>query len=185
YYRVGIHRMIQVDLPDQVMEDMKSNDKDIKKKAIETKKLFDKAKSHASDFNTKDYKLLGNNCVSAAANVLNTIEPDLLGGLHKVIPQVLDDNVESVLKLDAAVDSILRGTILPQQHDQQHKDYTHAHISSEIWENVMTPVGQQHQKELKQKLQQSKQTDIKPQSEEDVAHKIWEQAMTPVGKSSQ
>lgn len=185
YYQVGIHRMVKVDLPDQVIEDMKSDDQAIRKKAIETKKLFDKAKSSASDFNTKDYKLLGNNCVSAVANVLKTIKPSLLGGVHKVIPQVLDENMDGTLKLDAEVDSILRGTTLPQQHHKQHKDYTQAHISSEIWANVMTPVNKQNQKDIKQQLQQSKQSSIGLQSEEDIAHKIWEEAMTPVGKSSQ
>lgn len=37
YYRVGIHRMAKVELPDQVLEDMKSKDTDVRKKAIETK----------------------------------------------------------------------------------------------------------------------------------------------------
>ncbi|MCW8408814.1 TMEM222 family protein [Legionella sp. PATHC035] len=171
YYQVGIHRMIKVDLPEQVLEDMKSKDSATKKKALETRKLFDKAKSHASDFNTKDYKLLGNNCVSAVANVLNIIEPRILGGAHKIIPQVLDDNMDAALKLDEQVDSMLRGTMLPQQN-KQHKDYTHAHLSSEIWAQVMTPVSPQHQKDLKQELQKSKQGKIEPQSENDMTHKL-------------
>ncbi|CAM3109323.1 Uncharacterised protein [Legionella steigerwaltii] len=171
YYQVGIHRMVKVDLPDQVLEEMKSNDSATRKKAIETKKLFDKAKSQASDFNTKDYKLLGNNCVSAVANVLNTIDPSILGGVHKIVPQVLDGNVDEALKLDAEVDSILRGTTLPQQQGKQHKDYTHAHVASEIWAQVMTPVSQQHQKDLKQQLQKSKQESIELTPEDDTTKK--------------
>lgn len=179
YYQVGIHRMVKVDLPEQVLENLKSKNAAIKNKAMETRKLFYTAQSSASDFNTKDYKLLENNCVSAVANVLNTIEPKLLGGAHKIVPLVLDDNMDEALELDAKVDGILRGTTLLSQQKQPHKNYQQAHVPSELWEEVMTPVAQQHQKELKQKLQQSK---YKNQSEEDVAHKIWEEAMTFVGK---
>ncbi|STY31214.1 Uncharacterised protein [Legionella wadsworthii] len=185
YYRVGIHRMAKVELPDQVLEHMKSKDADVRKKAIETKKLFDKVKSSASDFNTKDYKLLGNNCVSAVANVLNTMEPSMLSGAHKIIPQVLDENMDEALKLDAEVDSMIRGTVLPQQQNATHKNYAHAHVSSEIWNHVMAPVSPQHQKDIKQQLHQSKRQNNVPQSEEDVAHQIWSEAMTSVGKPNQ
>lgn len=109
----------------------------------------------------------------------------MLSGAHKIIPQALDENMDEALKLDAELDRIIRGTVIPHQQNATHRNYAHAHVSSEIWNHVMTPVSQQHQKDIKQQLHQSKKHENVPQSEEDVAHQIWSEAMTSVGKTNQ
>ncbi|QDP73330.1 hypothetical protein FOG18_12530 [Legionella israelensis] len=150
YYQVGIHRMIKVELPEQIEKDMKSQDLDVQNKAKMSKQLFNKARASASDFNVGQYKLLAHNCVTAVANVLNVIDQNILKGKKKVVPTILDDNIKNATLLQAMVDEALRGTSLPPS--QKHKNYQQAHISSEIWSNVMTDVNRHQQKTMKEDL---------------------------------
>ncbi|VEG91155.1 hypothetical protein [Legionella spiritensis] len=161
YYQVGIHRMILVELPAQVEQNVKSADEAIKNQALATKKLFRTVKIEASTFNTRDYKLLDNNCVTAVANVLNTVDSNILQGKKKIVPTSLDSDVKNATLLAAMVDEGLRGTALPLQPDEQHKNYKQAHVAPEIWQEVMMPVGnKKQQRHMKQQLRDITNTAI-------------------------
>ena len=153
YYQVGIHRMIKVELPDHVSDELKSENITVKQKAKMKAQLFRDAKISASNFNADKYKLLEHNCVTAVANILNTVDPCILGGKKKVVPLVLDGNIKQATLLEAMVDESLRGNTMDKDKSKD-KDFIQSDsVAHQIWEEVMTPVSQIKQKDMKQQLQ--------------------------------
>ncbi|WP_131777670.1 hypothetical protein [Legionella fairfieldensis] len=75
----GLHRALHVEIPDTC------ND--------ETWNVYQKAQKQAEYFSNKKYKLLGNNCVTSVATVLNTINPNITP--HNIIyPWDLDQQLK-------------------------------------------------------------------------------------------
>ncbi|VVC75389.1 hypothetical protein AQUSIP_06790 [Aquicella siphonis] len=150
YYKIGIHRMIKVELPDSVEEDLKSSDKDIRQKAKETKKLYTTARIKAGDFNTTGYKLLGNNCVSAVANILNTLDSSILGGEKKIIPQFLDSKIAACTKVQSMVHEVLNPPPSADCSDEviPTKKFYSGGVPNSIWQQAMTTVSKSKNKPL-------------------------------------
>lgn len=158
YYQVGIHRMIKVELPEQVNQDLKSGDSSVRGKAQQTAKRYRDARIAAGNFNTGKYKLLANNCVTAVAHVLNKIDPSILGGKKKVIPPALDHEVKKEVSFESMVDECLRGKAIDM--DAEHKDYIQFDaLAHQVWNEVMTNVGASQQSNLKAKMQSLQSAD--------------------------
>jgi len=135
YYQVGIHRMLKVELPEQVINASKSKiQSDEKLDALETVQLYTNARKAAYRFNSKDYKLTQNNCVTAVGHTFNSIDPSILGGDKQVVPNFLDSKIAKETDLDKRVHQCIGGT--DANYTQYGKDDTH-----QIWESVMSTVG--------------------------------------------
>jgi|GEM_PF-4845880 hypothetical protein len=167
YYKIGIHRMIKVELPDSVEEDLKSSDKTIRQKAKETQQLYTAARVSAGDFNTTGYKLLGNNCVSAVANILNTLDPSILGGEKKIVPQLLDKKVEACTRLQSMVHEMLNPPPSKDSADEiiPTKKYYSGGVPLGLWQAMSSP-GKDAKKNIDKANSSDKQkndeTQVKP-----------------------
>jgi hypothetical protein len=137
YYQMGIHRMIKVELPDTIKENLKSTNPHVQQQARQTMQLYTKVRSRAGDFNTTGYKLLGNNCVSAVANVLNTIDPTILEGKKKIIPQFLDAKVKECTKLQSMVYDAIGGS-LDTSDSVPTKPLYSGGVPEGIWQDAMS-----------------------------------------------
>jgi hypothetical protein len=154
YYQIGVHRMIKVELPDSVKHDLKSMKHEVRSKAAEKMQLYSKVFARASDFNTHKYALLSNNCVSAVANVLNTLEPSILAGQKKIVPQLLDSKIRECTKKESLMFDALNAS--KQEEDGiTIKPLYSGGVPSKVWDEVMT----------------SPQSDVKSSADKQVAMK--------------
>lgn len=173
YYQVGIHRMLKVELPQQIENDLKSSDLDTLKNARTVAATYRKAKIRASDFNTGKYKLLANNCVSAVSHTLNSIDASILGGDKKINPLSLDSEVNKELSFEHMVQECLCGDII--EVNKQNINYIHSDpIAHQVWNDVMTDMSSHKQKAMKSQLkaihQQNDATQSKDSIIKDEAH---------------
>ena len=153
--------MIKVTLPEQNKVDAHSDSPAVRQAALEAAQLYRTARVKAGDFNTGQYKLLANNCVTAVANVLNVIDASILGGKKKVVPQMLDKEVKQELSFESMVDECLRGSVSEEAKDE--KDFIQFDATAhQVWEDVMTPVGKQSDMKARLKALKTEQ-DSTPQ----------------------
>jgi len=172
YYEIGIHRMIKVECPDSVEQEAKSDNPLVRDPARETKRLYAKVRSRASDFNCHKYKLLAHNCVSSVANVLGVLDPDFLDGKNKIVPVALDKMVKEYV----AEQRDVANAIAPQGHHFVDEDdidiefLQQGGVPKGIWDEAMTDTNalakQQNMKaaleELKAKEQIADETPDEP-----------------------
>lgn len=182
YYQVGIHRMIKVELPVGVELDLKSGDSELEAQARKTKQLFRTAHARAGDFNTRNYKLLGNNCVTAVSNVLNIVDESLLTGAMKIVPTSLDSNVSGVAKKDALIESMIKEGILGSvastddeldyESDNEWNESPTDDMAARVWRGAMSSGD-----ELKTQAPPSADRwDESPT--DDMAARVWNEAMS-------
>lgn len=150
-FGTGIHRGIKVELPDSVEKALKSNNSQHRKEAQDILKRFVKAKAQASDFNTTDYKLWSNNCVSAVSNVLHNLDPSFEPKQTK--PWTQDDEVEQHTKSQQMLLEVLNFKSKPEVDDPTQLDKTvdlSAPPTFGAYDALSSP------QEIKQQLQQQK-----------------------------
>lgn len=80
-YKFSVHRAILLELPEGTEDE-------------ETLELFDRAQAVAKQFKTKKYQLLKNNCVTAVATVLNTLD-EKTTEKNVVLPWALDNRLRN------------------------------------------------------------------------------------------
>lgn len=144
YYKIGVHRMIKVELPSSVQDDLNSPDEHVRSEARKLQRLFIKAQSRAGDFGTTKYKLTENNCVSAVANVLNIIDPFILGGVKKIVPFLLDSKIESYTSVSSLVHDALNPTPDLESSDEiiPTKKMYSGGVPHGFWQQAMTSVSE-------------------------------------------
>jgi hypothetical protein len=187
YYQIGIHRMIKVELPETVKYDLKSPDEKVLKKARETLALYTKAYAKASDFNTTGYKFFGNNCVSAVANVLNTLDPSILDGKKKIVPGALDSKVEEYTQSQSMVyNAISTLSSKNSSHVVKAKPLHSGGVPHGIWQNAMSCPKKERSSSQKSKkiLQHVKRESSLPNQFDNVSHHIWQHVMSSPKKES-
>lgn len=152
YYEIGVHRMIKVELPESVSEALKSPEHNVRQTARKTQALYLKAKARAGDFDTKKYGLVSNNCVSAVANVLNILDPSILGQKNKIVPIFLDEKIKSYTALSRKIAQDLSAQdYKTMEKDIKIEQLQSGGVPSEIWSDVMSTPAQRQQ-EMKAKL---------------------------------
>lgn len=161
YYEIGVHRMIKVELPESVSNALKSPKDDIRQRARETQALYLKAKARAGDFNTKKYGLVSNNCVSAVANILNILDPSILGQKNKIVPVFLDEKIKTYTAFSRKIAQDLNAEA-PYSIENEIKieQLQSGGVPSEIWSDVMSTPAQRQQ-EMKVKLASIKEDTLK------------------------